>query len=186
MADASAVTAVSGLGNDPLFKQVQASLNKLVADLGRLRMFTFNRIVTAHGLTFTDNLPNLTNGASNGKLKLTNTITYGVLGVEYAKAAGDNLWDLTGETYSATLNKAYLLLLSSAGTASFTSASSTTAAKAIQSVLVLHTDTTKSAVGLFVADTGATFGNSWLTSQGSLYNGLGALPDLQAFVANWG
>lgn len=186
MADASAVTPVSGLMGDRLFAQMQASLNKLIADVSRLRMFTQNRLVTAHGLTFTDNLPNITSGATAGYAKLTNTITYLVGGTEYVKAATDNLWDLSAESYNASLFRSYLLLLSAEGTASFTSASSTSRALAIQSVLVKHTDTTKAAVGCFTADNATTLGNSALAVQGSFNQGLPALCDLQAFVCQWG
>lgn len=182
MSDPAGVYPVTGLGNDPQFQAMRAALNQLIADVGRIRTFAFNRLATVAGTYSLTSL--ITDGSSSGKAKTTNTISYLIGGVEYTKAATDNLFDLTALTYDATLFTGVAFLLSAQGTGSITSATSTTAAKAVQSVLYKHTDTTKALVHCFVANAAATFGNSALTAQGSYNQNL--TPDFSSYQVFWG
>lgn len=117
----------------------------------------------------------IANGTTAGTLKTVNTVGFRIKGAAYSKAATDDLWDLSGETDTAAGEyRAYWLLLSSAGAASF-AASGEQASAALALADLPALDGTKSVAGVFVAGPETDFNDAGgLSAQGTIYDGIPA------------
>lgn len=124
--------------------------------------------------------PALANGATAGKIKtVTSSTTFRIDGVPYAKAATDDLWDLSAETDTdASSYRAYWLYIDASGVASIAAGDDRPrddlALKALPNL-----DPTLSVFGVFVAGPSCNFnGAGGLSAQGDLYNRVPAgVPD---------
>lgn len=121
------------------------------------------------------------NGGTAGRLRITATTPFKVAGALYSKASTDDLWNLSGETATASGKyRAYHLYLAADGTASISAAPSADSSSAALALLQLPAiPSTKSVIGVFVAGPSTDF-TSALSSQGTIYNGLPA-----ASLAHW-
>ena len=134
--------------------------------------------------------PALGNGTTAGALRIGADVDYTINALEYAKLNTDDLWDLSAETDTGAAEyRAYFLYLDNAGAASFAAGSEfDNAGDALASLGA--PDTTKSLIGVFVADPACDFDDvGGLAAQGTLYTGapegvmhVGAL-DYRALVA---
>ena len=114
----------------------------------------------------------IADGTTAGCLRTVADTEYAVDGEAYAKAATDDLWDLSAETDTGAGEfRAYWLYLNAAGTASIAAGTvAASAALAIAALPALAAD--KAAVGVYVAGESTDFdGVAGLTAQGRVYNG---------------
>lgn len=113
------------------------------------------------------------NAATAGKLKTTtNGLVYRVAGRLYSKALTDNLWDLSTQTDTTSVQyRGYNLYLDASGTASIEAGTdATTAALAIAALPAIPT--TKSLIGVYVANPSCDFNAAGgLAAQGTIYDG---------------
>jgi hypothetical protein len=115
----------------------------------------------------------LANATTAGKIKTTVACVFALAGALYSKAITDNLWDLTGQTATASGKyRAYHLYLDASGAASISAAPTADASTAAGALALLPAiPDTKSVVGVFVAGPSTDF-TAAPSSQGTLYNGL--------------
>lgn len=115
--------------------------------------------------------PGVGDGTTNGNLRTTASADFRVAGIQYTKAATDDLWDLSGETATGAAEyRAYWLLVDSAGAASF-AASGEQASEALALEDLPALDGTKSVLGVFVAGPSTDF-TSALAAQGGVYDAI--------------
>ena len=121
----------------------------------------------------TDTNRSIANGTTAGKFKSRSDVEYAITGVLYAKAATDDLWDLSAlTTLTGAQYQAVYLYLDSSGTASI--GAGTAAASSAADIAALPSiPSTKAVIGTFVAGLSTNFANA-LSSQGTLYDGLPA------------
>jgi hypothetical protein len=114
-------------------------------------------------------------GTTAGRLRTTASVDFTVGGLYYTKASTDDLWNLSAETDTeADEYRAYWLYLNAAGTASFAAGANAASAAAALKALPAVT-TTKSVIGVFVADPSCNFDDAGgLAAQGTIYDGVPA------------
>jgi hypothetical protein len=117
--------------------------------------------------------PGIADATSAGQLQTANAADFKIDGFTYNKVATDDLWDLSGETDTgAAAWRAYWLYLDAAGAASI-DAGSDAASAALALKALPDLDTTKSILGVFVADPSCDFDDAGgLSAQGTIYDGV--------------
>lgn len=173
--DGSVITEIGNAISD--VTAVRDEVVNLVADIAAVRDEVVNLVadvaaVLAQFEHAAVGFANLANGTTAGKLKTQVDIDFRINGSLYAKAATDDLWDLSAEVDTgAGVYRAYWLYLDSSGAASIAAGGDQASAAAAIGDLPALSDT-KSVVGAFVASPSCDFnGAGGLSGQGTIYNG---------------
>lgn len=119
--------------------------------------------------------PAIGNGGTAGRLRTNATTAYNIGRVAYSKASTDDLWNLSAETNTTSVQyRAYWLYLDNSGTASIDAGSNATSAANALKALPALTET-KSIIGVYVAGPSTDFDAvGGLAAQGTVYNGIPA------------
>lgn len=139
------------------------TLASVKASLAAATLRVENRLLDVAGLD---------DGTTDGKLKTAEDIGYTIDGTVYAKAATDDLWDLSAATDTiAAQYRAYWLYLDDEGVA--TVAAGSNAASEAAAIAALPAPTaTKCVIGVYVAGPETDFnGVAGLATQGTLIEG---------------
>lgn len=129
----------------------------------------------------------LADGGTAGYVKLVNAIQFMVDGQRYSKAATDDLWNLSAEVDTTSVQyRAYMLCLNAAGTASVVTGANAASAAAAVVAAEKSVPASKVVVGWYVADPSTDFNNvAGLDSYGTYYDGSHASATIYEILGSW-